>query len=148
MPLNVILFCNFWKCWVSLQAWNGQKSDNSMTLKIAVYWENDGKIFYIFFSMWSLETARVCCRYHFASCAYIQNPACKRLLWLLHWHGATQWPLTGTAEWRTRAKFAITMETASPVAVLCCAGTSVRDSSCSEEFLPMKLFLRLVSGWG
>lgn len=36
------------------------------------------------------------------------------------------------------------METASG----CCAGTSVRDSSCSRGSLPTKLFLRLVSGTG
>lgn len=64
-----------------------------------------------------LEAAKVCHRCQFSSCAYNpQTAACK--IYKLHWYSISQRVLLGTEEGRTQAKFAITMETASLVAVL------------------------------
>lgn len=39
MPLNMnfTLFCNFWKCWLSLGVRNNKEGSNGMALKIRVY---------------------------------------------------------------------------------------------------------------
>lgn len=99
-------------------------------------------------STWRLQAAWMCCR-----CRFPPMPICLyRLLLvkdilLLCWHKVIQWPLIGTAEWRTKSK--VCNHYGNRLSCCCVdTGTSVRHSNSAREFFPRKLFMRLLYGTG